>query len=174
MNIRTALFFATLGLAACDQNKTADMPAPAPYDAAAIGHFCGMALGEHPGPKGQIWVDSQATPYWFTSVHDTIAFTLLPEEPHGIRAIYVSDMAKASSWAHAEDGGWVDAHKAFFVIEGRVSGGMGQAEEVPFSDKAAAEAFTRQNGGRIVSFDDIPKDNILGGPPPGAAPGTTK
>jgi len=173
MNVRAALVIAVLALAACDRTKPADTPPPAPYDAAAVGHFCGMTLGEHPGPKGQIWVESQATPYWFTSVRDTIAFTLLPEEPHGIRAIYVSDMAKASSWAHAEDGGWVEARKAFFVIESHLSGGMGLPEEVPFSDKSAAEDFARKSGGRVVSFNDIPKDNILSGPPVGAAPGTT-
>ena len=164
MNIRAALVLAVLTLTSCNKEKTAEIPLPAPYDAQAIGHFCGMALSEHPGPKGQIWVESQPKPYWFASVHDAIAFTLLPEEPKDISVIYVNDVAKAPSWEHAEDGGWIDARKAFFVIESSLSGGMGTPEEVPFSDKIAAEAFARKNGGRVVSFEDIPKDDILSAP----------
>lgn len=163
MNARTVLVVAVLALCACDQGKKAEMPPPAPYDAQATAHFCGMTLGEHGGPKGQIWVDDQSKPYWFTSVHDTIAFTLLPEEPKDVRAIYVNDMAKAPSWAQAELGGWIDAKKAFFVVESGVKGGMGTPEEVPFSEQGAAEAFAREHGGRVVGFDGIPRDHILGG-----------
>jgi copper chaperone NosL len=50
-----------------------------------------MTLGEHPGPKGQIFVRDRAEPYWFATVRETVAFTLLPEMPKGIVAIYVSD-----------------------------------------------------------------------------------
>jgi copper chaperone NosL len=151
-------------LAACDQDKKAEAPPPAPYDPQAVAHFCGMAVGEHPGPKGQIWVDAQSKPVWFTSVHDTIAFTLLPEEPKDIRAIYVNDMANAPNWQHADQGGWIEARKAFYVIGSTVSGGMGTPEEVPFSDKNRAVAFAQQQGGRVVTWEQIPKDDILGTP----------
>ncbi len=169
---RAILVLAVLALGACDQEKKAEVPPPAPYDAQATAHFCGMTLGEHAGPKGQIWIDDQSKPYWFTSVHDTIAFTLLPEEPKGIRVIYVNDMAKAPSWDQAALGGWIDAAKAVFVIDSDVKGGMGTPEEVPFSDQSAAEAFARQHGGRIVTFSEIPKDHILGEPIDGASTGT--
>lgn len=155
---------AALALAACSPQKKAEIPSPAPFDPQASAHFCGMAVGEHPGPKGQVWVAEQAQPMWFSSVHDTIAFTLLPEEPKDIQAIYVSDMAKAKSWDAATEGGWVEARQAVYVIDSNVAGGMGGGEEVPFSDRTAAESFAGRHGGHVVAYDQIPRDHILGTP----------
>jgi copper chaperone NosL len=39
---------------------------------------------------------------------------------------------------------------------------MGAPEAVPFSDKAAAEAFQIAHGGEVVRFADIPRDYVLG------------
>lgn len=39
---------------------------------------------------------------------------------------------------------------------------MGAAEAVPFGERAAADAFVAQNGGRVVAFADIPRDYVLG------------
>jgi len=38
---------------------------------------------------------------------------------------------------------------------------MGGDEAVPFSDRAAAEKFAGENGGRIVGFDQVPRDYVL-------------
>ena len=118
-----------------------------------MGVFCGMNLLEHPGPKGQIITASRIDPFWFTSVRDTVAFTLMPDQPRDIRAIYVSDMARATSWEDPGATNWIDARKAFFVIESRKQGGMGAAEAVPFGNREAADAFAAANGGRVVTFD---------------------
>jgi copper chaperone NosL len=162
---KLALVLGTLcmaALAACEQ-EVADAP-PKPYELTgdAIGHYCGMTVLEHAGPKGQIIVASRADPVWFTSVRDTVAFTMLPEEPKDIRAIFVSDMAKAPSWDNPGPNNWIDARKAFFVIESRVKGGMGAAEAVPFSQRPDAEKFAAENGGRVVTFEEIPRDYVLG------------
>ena len=170
----TALLFAVVSLPACEPAKQAERPPPAPFDSQASAHFCGMAVGEHPGPKGQVWLDDQKKPLWFSSVRDTIAFTLLPEEPKNIRVIYVSDMTNVPTWDKAADGAWIDAKTAIYVIGSRIAGGMGAAEEVPFSDKKAAEAFARRNGGKLVSFNEIPKDDILGTPVGASMPGDAK
>jgi copper chaperone NosL len=136
----------------------------------AIGHYCGMALVEHPGPKGQILLRGREAPVWFSSARDTIAFTLLDEEPKAIRAIYVSDMAKAPSWDAPGATNWVDARQAWFVLGSDRRGGMGAEEAVPFSDQAAAERFAAEHGGRAVRLADVPRDWVLGGVG-GAAPG---
>ena len=174
MTSRPAFVLAVLALCACGQDKQAEKPPPAPYDAAATAQFCGMALGEHRGPKGQIWLEDQKKPLWFTSVHDTIAFTMLSEEPKNIRAIYVSDMANAPSWAQAELGGWVDAEKAFYVVGSGVRDDMGTSEAVPFSARSAAEAYARDHGGRVVTLKDIPKDQILDAAADSASTGSEK
>lgn len=151
-----------LTLASCNDSKKAEAPPP-PQEltAAAIGHYCGMNVLEHPGPKGQILLASQKDPVWFSSARDTISFTMLPEEPKDIRAIYVSDMAKAASWEKPGASNWIDAKQAFFVIGSRARGGMGAEEAVPFSSRSAAEKFASDNGGRITTFVDVPREYIL-------------
>lgn len=149
-----------LALLACGKNEQASAPPPPkPIAGNSIAEFCNMALSEHSGPKGQIFVNKRAEPYWFASVRDTFAFVMLPEEPKDITAIYVSDMGKAKNWDQPDV--WTDARKAVFVIASRKRGGMGEDEAVPFSDEAAAQAFVAENGGRTVHFDDMPKDYIL-------------
>ncbi len=171
---RFALAFALvmpIALAAC-QKEQANLPAPRKMTAEAIGHYCGMNLFEHPGPKGQIFAASLIEPIWFSSVRDTIAFTMLPDEPKDIQAIYVSDMGKAPSWDKPGADNWVESRKALFVIGSRAKGGMGGDEAVPFSDRAAAEKFAAENGGRIVTFEQVPRDYVLasGGDRPQATP----
>ena len=153
-----------LALSGCNDEKTAEAPPP-PQEmtASAIGRYCGMNVMEHPGPKGQIILASQKEAVWFSSARDAISFTLLPEEPKDIRAIYVSDMAKATNWENPGATNWVDAKQAAFVIGSRLKGGMGGEEAVPFSDRSAADRFASENGGRVVAFAEVPKDYVLGG-----------
>lgn len=148
--------------AACNDRKTAEAPAPFELTAAAIGRYCGMNVLEHPGPKGQIILASRIEPAWFSSARDAISFTRLPEEDKDIRAIYVSDMAKAPSWEQPGATNWIDARKATFVVGSRMKGGMGAGEAVPFGEREAAETFARENGGRIVAFAEVPDDYVLG------------
>lgn len=147
-----------MALSGCGK-KEAEVPPPVAIPADAIGHFCNMSVSEHPGPKGEIMLKGQAQPVWFTSARDAIAFTLLPEEPKDILAIYVSDMGK-SSWDRPE--AWVEARHAYFVIGSNRTGGMGAAEAVPFSERQTAEAFAAANGGSVVDFQHVPQDYILG------------
>jgi copper chaperone NosL len=149
-----------IALAAC-QKETAQRPSPQKMTAEAIGHYCGMNLLEHPGPKGQIFAASLIEPVWFSSVRDTLAFTMLPDEPKDIQAIYVSDMGKAPSWDKPGSDNWIEARKALFVIGSRRKGGMGGDEAVPFSERTAAEKFVAENGGEIVSFDQVPRSYVL-------------
>jgi copper chaperone NosL len=40
---------------------------------------------------------------------------------------------------------------------------MGAEETVPFSDKGAAEEFAARNGGKVITFAQVPRDYVLGG-----------
>jgi copper chaperone NosL len=165
-----ALAFATLA-GGCDSRSPASPPPPpAEVQADSTGHYCGMMLADHEGPKGQIHLASRERPVWFSSVRDTIAFTRLPDEPRDVTAVYVNDMARAKRWEQPEPGAWVDARQAWFVIESDRRGGMGAPEAVPFSDAAAAEAFRATHGGRVVRLGDIPDSYVLGAGDAGAAP----
>lgn len=159
-----ALFAAAL-VAGCD-DQSAKVPGPLEPTAEAASHFCGMLLAEHAGPKGQIFLKGKSQPAWFSSVSETVAFTMLPEEPTGIAAIYVNDMGKAKNWDRPEPGTWVEARRAWFVIGSNKRGpaGMGDSrtEPIPFGEQAAAQRFQQAHGGRIVRFSEIPQDDILG------------
>ncbi len=168
------LALAGLGLSACDSKAPPAAPPPAaevPLE--ATGHYCGMLLSEHSGPKGQIHLASRGTPVWFTSVRDTIAFLRLPEEARDIAAAYVNDMGRARQWDQPEAGTWIRLEDALFVIESDRLGGMGAPEAVPFSERTDAESYVREHGGRILRLADIPDDYVIGpvmtdGPPAAA------
>ena len=151
-----------IALVGCDQKQAArEPPKPQEFSADSIGHFCGMSLVEHPGPKGQIFVSGTKDPVWFASVRETFAFTMLPEEPKSIAAIYVTDMGKATDWRKPDPVVWIDARKAHYVIGGRRPGGMGGDEAVPFAEAARAQEFAGESGGRVVAFGEMPEDYIL-------------
>lgn len=162
--MKTTALLLILALAACGK-KEAELPPPVAIPADAIGHFCNMNVTEHAGPKGEIMLKGQDKPVWFTSARDAIAFTLLPEEPKDIRAIYVNDMGKSASWEHPD--AWIEARQALFVIASDQRGGMGAPEAVPFSERPAAEAFAAAHGGQVVDLAHMPRDYILGTPPGG-------
>lgn len=149
-------------LAACGDEERAEAPPPVRLTQEAVGYYCNMTVKEHPGPKGQIRLKSGDQPIWFSSVRDTIAFTLLPEEPKDILVIYVTDMSKAETWENPDNGDWIEAKTALFVIGSTRTGGMGAPEPVPFSSQEAAENFARQYGGEIVGLSEIPESAILG------------
>jgi copper chaperone NosL len=144
-------------LAACSKEDARVVPAAHTLTADATGHYCGMLLSEHAGPKGQILLEGQDAPVWFSSVRDTLTFLNLPEEAKNIAAVYVSDMAKAPSWEQPGADNWVLAGNAFFVIGSDRQGGMGGEEAVPFSTEGAARAFIKQYHGRIVRLDEATK-----------------
>ena len=157
---RFLLILLAAPLACC--KRDADAPPPPPRDATdtATAYFCGMSVNEHDGPKAQIFVRDLADPFWFSSVRDAFSFLMLPETPKAVTAIYVNDMANAKDWAHP--GPWIDAHEAYYVIGSRKRSGMGANEAAPFATMAAAQKFVGDEGGRIVRFDAMPRDYVLG------------
>ena len=151
-------------MAACDSEEVAKAPDPHEPTQNATGYYCNMTVVEHNGPKGHIFLAGDEIPLWFTSVRDTVAFTMLPEESKSIAVVYVNDMAKAKSWDQPEPGSWINAKNAIYVIGSSRVGGMGAPEPVPFSDPDKAKEFAAAFGGEIVAFADIPEGFILGDP----------
>lgn len=150
---------ALLNSVGCEKQSAIAAPEPHTLTRDASGYYCLMTVVYHKGPKGQI-ILSDGKVNWFTSVRDTIAFTLLPEEPKNIAAIYVNDMSQAD-WDNPGEDNWIDARSAWYVIGSQRVGGMGAAEAVPFATEDSAQAFTEKHGGEVVAFEDIPPDYIL-------------
>lgn len=148
-------------LAGCgDGGESATAPPAVEPTREAMTYYGGMILVDHPGPKAQIHLASRDKPLWFPQVRNAVAFTMSPEEPDDITAIYVTDMAVADGWASPQQ--WIPADEAVYVIDSECRGGMGALEAVPFSQREAAQAFIELHGGKLVaSWDAIPKDYIL-------------
>ncbi|MDZ5617947.1 nitrous oxide reductase accessory protein NosL [Achromobacter xylosoxidans] len=153
---------ALLAVTACgDGAAPATPPPPQAVSSQSVGHYCGMALADHTGPKGQIFIKGRPAPVWFSSIKQVFAYTLLPEEPKAIAAIYVNDMATAGADGVPDPAAWIDARQAFYVIEGRFVGGMGAEDAMPFSLRDRAEAFAQAHGGRVVAYADVPEAYVF-------------
>ena len=125
------MLLAALALAGCNDKKTAEASAAARAHGERHRQLLRHERAGAPGPKGQIILASRIEPVWFSSARDAFSFTMLPEEPKDIRAIYVSDMARAPSWEKPGANNWVDAKQALFVVgqpgQGRHGRGRGRA-----------------------------------------------
>ncbi len=152
---------AALALLAGCKEELAQAPAPVQMTAEATGHFCQMNLLEHPGPKAQVHLAGLPDPLFFSQVRDAIAYQRMPEQSHAIAAIYVSDMAVAPSWEDPGAGNWITAEGAHYVVGARTPGGMGAPELIPFSDRAAAEAWAAEHGGQVLALAGIPDADVL-------------
>lgn len=147
------------GCGADPQAEAAIHPAAIPPD--AVGQYCGMNLSDHPGPKGQVHVRGRSRPVWLSSVRDTFAFLMLPEEPKTIAAAFVSDMGRATAPDAADPGAWVEARQAWYVTGARAPAAMTGAELYPFAEEEAARRFAQDHGGSVRRFADITPAEIL-------------
>jgi copper chaperone NosL len=162
MKYAPALALSLLLLSGCFEQERASAPPPITMTADSLGFYCQMTLIEHPGPKGQIHLAGQEHPIFFSQVRDAIAFERMPEQSGSIAAIYVNDMGAAKSWEEPGADNWIPASEAFFVAGSQAVGGMGAPELVPFSERAAAEAFAARKGGRVLTLAEVADHDVLG------------
>jgi len=115
--------------------------------------LCGMYINRFPGPKGQVFERGGLPAKKFCSTRDMFAYALQPEHSHRIEHIYVHDVATAP-WNSQENAQYIDAKTAFFVNGHKLNGAMGPAL-ASFSKQADAESFIQENGGEILTFEQI-------------------
>lgn len=156
-----AVMLLAFGLGACGDHQGAVRPQPLEPGPDAIGTICRMSLSEHAGPKGQVFLNGQPRPLWFSSVRDTFAWMLVDGgSTQGIAAIWVNDMARSKTWDRPDAGAWVEARQATYVVGSNRGADMGGGELVPFSDPAAAVQFASRHGGRTLGFRDITHETL--------------
>jgi copper chaperone NosL len=148
------MFTLLFGLAACQQQEKVVTPVePTRETASAID---GMLLADYPGPKGQIhYSDGQVL--FFSDTVEMTATALKPESQKKITAIFTQDMAK-TDWAKPQ-GHWIDARTAYFVVGSRMTGSMGPTLAT-FANKADADRFAGQNGGKVMQFNELKPDMV--------------
>ncbi len=153
----------SVSLVACKQGVDSEaVPQAAQISSESTGHYCHMFLSEHDGPKSHLFLADQEEPIWFTEVNQLFAFKFLPEEPKNIVAMYVNDASGVDDWKdHSSNANWLDAKTAFYVIESSFIGGMGSNDAVPFKERASADVFVAEHGGRVVTFDEMPEEFVF-------------
>ncbi|WP_299233987.1 nitrous oxide reductase accessory protein NosL [uncultured Halomonas sp.] len=147
------LLIITLLLSACGESEPEVLAAAQPIEAGDSCHVCGMLITEHPGPKGEAFMDKQEEPLKFCSTMDLFAFLKQPENETRVSHAYVHDVAVAP-WVTPDDEAFVLASEAVYVVGHGQRGGMGHTL-ASFADKADAEAFREEHGGEMVSFAEI-------------------
>lgn len=153
----------SLSLLACKQGVEPEaVPQAAQISDESTGHFCHMFLSEHDGPKSHLFLADQEEAIWFTEVNQLFAFKLLPEEPKNIVAMYVNDASGIQDWQdHSSNTHWLAAESAYYVIESSFVGGMGSDDALPFKERATAEEYVAEHGGRVVTFDEMPESFVF-------------
>jgi len=131
-------------------------PPPMELSDSAICSMDGMLLADFPGPKGQILYD-QGKPEVFCDTVELLSALIAPEQQRHVAAAYTQDMAH-TSWDKPQ-GHWIDARTAYYVAGSRRTGSMGPTL-ASFAGERDAQAFARDNGGRVLRFADITPDMV--------------
>jgi copper chaperone NosL len=145
---------AALLLAACGEASRQE--GAVAVSAATACALDGMLLSEYPGPQGQIHYD-QGRPDFFCNTVELLSLYLRPEQKKRVTGVYTQDMARAD-WDHPV-GHWIDARQATYVAGSKRAGAMGPTLAT-FAQKADAEAFQQQYGGRVLAFAQITPEMV--------------
>ena len=150
-------------LGACQGERVAAQAPSRPLldiPADARGHYCGMYLSEHAGPKGQVRVRDLAAPLWFTSVREVFSFLEAPDEPKAVTGVYVQDMGRRQADGGFPADAWIDARSAWYVIGAGMPDLSAADDALPFASREAAQSHRARHGGQVVAFDAMPESFV--------------
>jgi copper chaperone NosL len=155
ITLAAALCAALLALAACGKKDAADDATAREIEPGTSCALDGMLLADYPGPKAQIHYAGRGDPDWFCDTVEMFNVYRSPEQVRAVKAIYVQDMGKAD-WSNPL-GQWIDARQAWFVVGSSKHGSMGPTI-ASFAQKADAEKFAAEHGGKVYPFDGVTAD----------------
>lgn len=121
-------------------------------------HLCGMAISRFPGPKGEAYEQGEEQVRKFCSTRDLLNWALDPENRHARQQLWVHDMGQVP-WEKPDDGHFIDAESAWYVVDSNQSGAMGPTL-ASFGQQEVAERFAAQYGGQVLTFNDLNLENI--------------
>ncbi|MDR5866884.1 nitrous oxide reductase accessory protein NosL [Halomonas koreensis] len=147
-------------LAGCGgEPETAALAPPQAIDAGDSCHVCGMLITEHPGPKGQAFLEGAEAPRKFCSTLDLFVFLQQPENASRLSHAYVHDIG-ITPWGRPADEAFIRADEAWYVVGHERRGSMGHTL-ASFAERQDAEAFRGEHGGEVIAYADIDLD-LLG------------
>ncbi len=147
-------------MAACTDNQTEQqmLKQAVAIESSDECHLCGMLITNYPGPKGEVADKRSEQINKFCSTRDMFAYYLQPENKRNVTQLFVHDMSKMP-WNELNDGHFVDAKTAWYVVGANKHGAMGLTL-ASFSQKEHANAFKEEFGGQVYSFDEITIDML--------------
>ncbi|MGM0605006.1 MAG: nitrous oxide reductase accessory protein NosL [Halobacteriota archaeon] len=150
-------------------------PEPVALDDGQACDECGMVIGEHPGPNGQVYFEGDRPadrdgPAWFCSGVCTYTYRFDREEEGWTSIVtYLTDYSKLSYTVSGDSRPVISAHFGpetysdeadLFVVAGSdVLGAMGN-DVIPFGDQADADAFAAEYGGSVLEATAIDRELI--------------
>ena len=141
------------GLVGCgERGGSAQTLAPVEIDRSTSCELDGMVLADYPGPKAQVHYAGQAQPSYFCDTVELFNTLLAGEQVRAPQAVYVQDMGQAD-WQEPR-GHWIDAKTAVYVLGSKRHGSMGPTV-ASFAQRADAEKFATEYGGKVLGFADI-------------------
>ncbi len=152
------LLFSLL-LAGCGESEPEALAAAQPIEAGDSCHVCGMLIEEHPGPKGEAFLEAQGEALKFCSTLDLFAFLKQPENETRLSHAYVHDIG-VTPWGQPSDEAFILASEAWYVVGHDRRGSMGHTL-ASFAEQADADAFREAHGGELVAYEEIDLD-LLG------------
>lgn len=127
-------------------------PEPTPADRCPV---CGMPVAPYPEWLGRV-LYADGTVLFFDGPKDLFRYL---HEGARFRPDLDGKRIEAVLVTAYYDGGTLPAAEALFVVGSDVLGPMG-AELVPLRDRAAAEEFRNDHGGRIVAYPEVTRELI--------------
>lgn len=112
-----------------------------------------MILLDYNGPKAQIiWKDGTRSYYCevreiFYEINDKI-------KKKQIKKIFVQNFSDLNWGSYIDK--WMEAENAYYVIDSNKDGAMG-VTYVPFNSSDHAKKFIQNNGGKLLTFNEIDK-----------------
>jgi nitrous oxide reductase accessory protein NosL len=141
--------------AAASALPAAAPPDPTPADRCPV---CGMPVAPYPEWLGRV-LYADGTALFFDGPKDLFRYL---QEPTRFRPDRDGKDVEAVLVTAYYDGGTLPAEDALYVVGSDVLGPMG-AELVPLRDRAEAEEFRRDHGGRrIVAYPQVTRELIAG------------
>lgn len=131
-------------------------------------HLCGMYISNFNGPKGEIFkknfitegpINERSKVYKFCSTRDLFSFYLDPENKRNVGTLLVHDMSKMP-WDSINDEFFIDAKTAWFISGSNKTGAMGKTL-ASFSQKEDAQAFAKEFGGQVLSFQEVTLSTLM-------------
>lgn len=130
--------------------------APRAVPAEARCPVCGMYPARYPRWAAQIVFRDGAT-HFFDSPVDLFGFM------NGVgrhSSPYTMKEAAAQFVTDFETGAWIGAGTAFYVNGSSILGPMRDADLPAFGDRASAETFARERGGKVLTYTEVTPDVI--------------